>query len=258
MPYADRKFPSDKLLDAIRKVESENGTRVYGDWRAGKPRTDTANARAWGPYQQHMQHVRDSNAIMGTSYTSADRLDEAKSRAMSRAYMAHYGYHKVPGGQPTDEQLARIHNGGPNGFRNPGTVGYWHKVWRALNGYPVEGTQTPPAPGQAQQGSPQAQPAQAARPMPAPASRANAPARPAPAQAPQANAPARPAAAPAPKSAAQPPKTYQARPGDTAWSMWRQRQNRAQGWGAWYRGFTQGNPGVDPDRLRPGQTYRLP
>ena len=254
MPYADRRFPDDRLLNAIRKVESADGARVYGDWVPGRSRANRANARAWGPYQQHMDHVEDSNRIMGTSYTSADRLDEAKSRAMSRAYMAHYGYWKVPGRNPTDEQLARIHNGGPKGFRNPATVQYWHKVWRALNGYPVDGPQTPGAPG-ATPARPQAQARpQATAPAPArpqaPARRqasAQAPARPAAPARPQAAAPARPAA-----------NTYQARPGDTAWSMWRSRQDRSQRWAQWLDGFRRANQGVDPSRLRPGQTYRLP
>ena len=244
MPYADRRFPDDRLLNAIRKVESADGARVYGDWVPGRSRANRANARAWGPYQQHMDHVEDSNRIMGTSYTSADRLDEAKSRAMSRAYMAHYGYWKVPGRNPTDEQLARIHNGGPKGFRNPATVQYWHKVWRALNGYPVDGPQTPGATG-ASPARPQATDhPQATAPAPA---RPQAPARPAAPARPQAAAPAKPAA-----------NTYQARPGDTAWSMWRSRQDRSQRWSQWLDGFRRANQGVDPSRLRPGQTYRLP
>ena len=32
------------------------------------------------------------------------------------------------GHSPTDEDIARIHNGGPNGYRRSSTVGYWNKV----------------------------------------------------------------------------------------------------------------------------------
>jgi hypothetical protein len=31
------------------------------------------------------------------------------------------------------ETLARIHNGGPRGHKNPATVGYWNKVRKNLN-----------------------------------------------------------------------------------------------------------------------------
>ena len=40
-------------------------------------------------------------------------------RKVMQAYMNRYGC------QPTDEDVARIHNGGPNGYRKPETVAYW-------------------------------------------------------------------------------------------------------------------------------------
>jgi hypothetical protein len=36
------------------------------------------------------------------------------------------------GHEPTDEDLARIHNGGPNGVKRRSTIGYWHKVQQFL------------------------------------------------------------------------------------------------------------------------------
>ena len=36
------------------------------------------------------------------------------------------------GHDPTDEDIARIHNGGPNGYKNPNTVQYWEKVKKYL------------------------------------------------------------------------------------------------------------------------------
>ena len=67
MPYADRRFPDDRLRNAIRKVESADGARVYGDWVPGRSRANRANARAGGPFHEHMDHVEDSNRITGTS-----------------------------------------------------------------------------------------------------------------------------------------------------------------------------------------------
>jgi hypothetical protein len=45
------------------------------------------------------------------------------------AYWARYG-----GSNPTDERLARQHNGGPRGHRKAATLAYWRKVDQAMNG----------------------------------------------------------------------------------------------------------------------------
>lgn len=42
--------------------------------------------------------------------------------------MSRYATTKRLGHAPTDEDIARIHNGGPNGHKNPNTEGYWKKV----------------------------------------------------------------------------------------------------------------------------------
>ena len=34
--------------------------------------------------------------------------------------------------QPTDEDFARIHHGGPNGWNSPSTLEYWSKVFTAM------------------------------------------------------------------------------------------------------------------------------
>jgi len=34
---------------------------------------------------------------------------------------------------PTDEDRARIHNGGPNGYKKESTVKYWKKVQKCIN-----------------------------------------------------------------------------------------------------------------------------
>ncbi len=36
------------------------------------------------------------------------------------------------GHAPTDEDMARIHNGGLNGYKNPNTLGYWERVKKHL------------------------------------------------------------------------------------------------------------------------------
>jgi hypothetical protein len=54
---------------------------------------------------------------------------------MTIIYLNHYGkvYEKKTGKKATCEVLSRIHNGGPNGYKNPKTIKYWNKVKAILN-----------------------------------------------------------------------------------------------------------------------------
>lgn len=45
-----------------------------------------------------------------------------------QAYMNKYAIKGRLGREPTDEDLARMHNGGLNGYKNPNTEKYWKKV----------------------------------------------------------------------------------------------------------------------------------
>lgn len=111
------------LLPALAKVESNNQARAVGD-----------NGRAVGILQIHPKYVQDVNRIAGTGYTLEDRKNPRKSFQMAAIYLTHYGkaYHRTTGKQPTLEVLARIHNGGPFGYRMAATGKYWSKVKRHL------------------------------------------------------------------------------------------------------------------------------
>ena len=50
------------------------------------------------------------------------------SERVMQSYMNRYATVRRLGRQATDEDIARIHNGGPNGYRNPNTLQYWRKV----------------------------------------------------------------------------------------------------------------------------------
>lgn len=119
MPLTASATPSDRLLDAICAVESGGKADAIGD-----------NGKAVGAYQIHPAVVADVNRLTGSHYTLADRLNPAKSRAMCRAYLAHYG--ERAGG--TDEAHARVWNGGPKGAKKAATVGYWKRVKARLEG----------------------------------------------------------------------------------------------------------------------------
>jgi hypothetical protein len=103
------------LLDAIEQVESGGNKNAVGD-----------NGRAIGSFQLWKIYVDDVCRISGKKFCYADRLSREKSREMVKIYLEFYGKNK------SFEAMARIHNGGPNGWRNPKTVKYWYKVKKLL------------------------------------------------------------------------------------------------------------------------------
>lgn len=111
------------LLPAIAKVESDNNPSAIGDKGA-----------AVGIYQIHPAYVKDVNRIANTNFKLIDRYDVEKSKQMVTTYLWHYGkaYIQKTGKLPDFEVLARIHNGGPDGWKKKSTMRYWEKVKREL------------------------------------------------------------------------------------------------------------------------------
>ena len=62
----------------------------------------------------------------GESYEDCKDLDY--SVTVFRRYTSRYATLKRLGHKPTQEDLARIWNGGPNGFKKTSTESYWSKV----------------------------------------------------------------------------------------------------------------------------------
>ena len=130
-----RAGPSDSLWHATVQVESR------GDARACNRREG-----AVGVVQIRYGCLNDVNRIarlegLKVRFTSADRLDPAKSRRMWELYLAHYGrqYHEATGFSPTDEVYARIWNGGPVGHAKTSTAVYWRRIVRAMQGVAAVG-----------------------------------------------------------------------------------------------------------------------
>ncbi len=102
------------LINAIHMVETGG--------KLGPIRGD--NGAALGPLQIHRGCWQDAN--IGGKYSQCADLEYSKR--VFRAYMKRYATEKRLGRTPTPEDMARIWNGGPNGFKKSATIKYWKKV----------------------------------------------------------------------------------------------------------------------------------
>lgn len=71
----------------------------------------------------------DVNRIYGKNYTRRDCFNRAKAIEIFWLYVNHYAtFDRLGGVEPTDEDRARIWNGGPNGWHKEATETYWAAV----------------------------------------------------------------------------------------------------------------------------------
>jgi soluble lytic murein transglycosylase-like protein len=109
------------LILALILVESGGNNKAVGD-----------NGKAYGCLQIWEAYVIDANQQAGTNYIHEDAFDRTQAIEITNAYMQRYATERRLGRQPTAQDIARIHNGGPNGWKKKATVGYWKKVQKAL------------------------------------------------------------------------------------------------------------------------------
>ena len=101
------------LFSAIAQVESNNGQTSKN------------------VYQLSDLFIMDVNDICGKQvFIYTDKYDRERSEQMMVIYWSHYGqrYQRKTGNKPTYSVLARIHNGGPDGWRKYATKRYWRQV----------------------------------------------------------------------------------------------------------------------------------
>ena len=111
------------FIDALIQVESSGNDTAVGD-----------GGKAVGCLQIWQVVIDDVNRVYHTNYRAPDRMDRRKSIEICVKYLAFWGkrYEKKTGRKCTREILARIWNGGPNGYDKKNTVEYWNKVKMAL------------------------------------------------------------------------------------------------------------------------------
>ena len=85
--------------------------------------------RALGPLQIHRAAWEDVK-LPGEQYSQVATLEYAL--IVHRRYMTRYCTERRLGRKPTDQDRARMWNGGPNGHRKSATLKYWDKVEKAM------------------------------------------------------------------------------------------------------------------------------
>ncbi|XP_030830412.1 lysozyme 3-like [Strongylocentrotus purpuratus] len=88
-----------------------------------------------GPYQIKDDYWNDARMKGGDLMGSWRKCtaDMGCSGETVQGYMARYAVFSRLEHQPTCEDFARIHNGGPNGYNRTSTLKYWSRVKECLN-----------------------------------------------------------------------------------------------------------------------------
>ena len=109
----------ERVIHAIHMVETSGRLGpIVGDGGA-----------ALGPLQIHRGYHLDSG--VDGAYSNCSSL--AFSKRVVRGYMARYATKRRLGRNPTPVDIARIHNGGPNGYKKKATLGYAKKFMEFYN-----------------------------------------------------------------------------------------------------------------------------
>ncbi len=114
------------LLQALISVESRGNDRALGDYVGGRP-------TSFGCLQISDKVLADVSYFTGHRMTREDAFNRPMAVKICLVYLSHYATEVRLGHTPTDQDLARIWNGGPNGWCDPKTLLYWVKVQRTLN-----------------------------------------------------------------------------------------------------------------------------
>ncbi len=111
------------LLDAIKQVESNGNSEAVGD-----------DGKSIGAYQIQKPYFKDALEYDSTlaKYKYEDVKKDKVARLIIKAYWKRYATKRRLGHEPTDEDRARIHNGGLNGYKKKSTIKYWEKIKKEL------------------------------------------------------------------------------------------------------------------------------
>ena len=118
------------LVDAMIKWECRGKWAKDPDHAIGDRRLTN---KAYGCLQIRQPYVDDVNKRFHTSYKAEGCLGNRElSLWIFQRYMEIYSTRKRLGHDPTFEDIAKIHNGGLNGWKEASTEEYWQGVKKFL------------------------------------------------------------------------------------------------------------------------------
>jgi len=110
------------LAAALILIETGGNDRAVGD-----------HGKALGPLQIHAEVVADVNRAFRAHYEHRRMTNRAEAVQVLDRYLALYATPQRIGRGVTNEDRARIWNGGPDGWRRRATLGYARR-FRAVKG----------------------------------------------------------------------------------------------------------------------------
>jgi len=103
------------ILFVLMTVESGGDINAVGD-----------DGKAFGLYQIHAEYAADAG------YQHDAAFNPIFAQGIVKNYMARYATEERIGRPVTVEDICRIHNGGPNGYKKSSTDAYWAKCKKVI------------------------------------------------------------------------------------------------------------------------------
>ena len=116
------------ILFVLMTVESGGDINAAGD-----------DGKAIGAFQLHGCYVQDAAEHADLPWVHEDAWFPSQSGQIVKAYMARYATEERIGRPVTVEDICRIHNGGPNGYKKSSTDAYWAKCKKVITDNNLEG-----------------------------------------------------------------------------------------------------------------------
>jgi len=107
---------SSTFLAVLIALESHGNHIAVGDGH-----------KSIGALQIQPAVIADVNRIYGYRFTHQDAYDFTTAKVILASYLNHYCTRERLGREPTEEDAARIWNGGPDGWRRRSTLPYLKK-----------------------------------------------------------------------------------------------------------------------------------
>ncbi len=117
-PTISLQYDDVMLMFAIMKQESSlNKDKRRGDY-----------GQSWGPFQIKLGAVMDVNSYYDTNFAHSDVLEIKTGWWIATLYMDMWANSERLGRPATIEDRCRIFKGGPRGYKDERTIGWWLDV----------------------------------------------------------------------------------------------------------------------------------